>query len=117
MDTSSLHLRLKQAFMAAILLGAVALFIIPPLMAPEYAVRQGEFDARILSSTSGMGMGGKPVLRIRAEDETGRIFWMGVPTTIIVAPETPIMIEAWCETEAFESCVARYRKLLVEGDS
>lgn len=94
--------------MGVAILGVVAAFIVPPLLATDYGVRQGAFEARILSSASGMGMAGRPIVRARVEDQTGRIFWIGMPTTAAIAPETRLAINVWCETGTFETCIARY---------
>jgi|GEM_PF-2617831 len=91
-------------------LGVVAAFIVPPLMATDYTVREGVFEARILSSAAGMGMAARPVIRARVEDETGRIFWIRMPTTVTTAPGTVLLIETWCETESLDNCIGRYQK-------
>jgi len=103
-------MRARQVVAGLIGLVVISFFIIPPLMAPQYDVRQGAFEARIRTSAAGMGMAGKPILRAMVEDEAGRRFWIGVPTTITVAPETLIMIDVWCESKAYESCIGRYRR-------
>ena len=105
--------RIIMSFAGAVI---VALFVVPPLLAPQYEVKQGAFEARILSSAAGMGMAGKPVMRAHIEDETGRLFWIGVPSTITVAPKTQIRITVWCETSAHESCIARYQRFIAHPD-
>ena len=110
MEQPSQASRLKQILMGVGVLAVIAAFIVPPLMAKDYGVHQGTFQARILSSAAGMGMAGKPVLRAQVEDETGRRFWIGVPATTTVAPDTQIIINVWCETEAHASCIGRYRR-------
>jgi len=97
--------------MGLVVLGVVAVFIVPPLIATDYTVRQGVFQAQILSSAAGMGMAARPVIRARVEDETGRVFWIRMPTTVTTAPGTELMIETWCETENFENCIGRYAGL------
>lgn len=94
--------------MGLVAMGILAVFIVLPLMATDYEVRQGTFEARILSSAAGMGMAARPVLRARVEDEIGRVFWIALPSTSINAPDTDLTIDVWCETPAFESCTARY---------
>ncbi|MEO9971071.1 MAG: hypothetical protein ABJG15_14835 [Hyphomonadaceae bacterium] len=110
MEKTSLKTRINQMLICLVGLAIASVFIVPPLMAPQYKFVQGAFNARILNSTSGMGMGGRLVMRARIEDETGRFFWLNVPSTITASPDTSIMITAWCETEAYENCIARYRK-------
>lgn len=111
MQSPAYILRLKQAFMAVVVLGVIAAFIIPPLMATDYSVKQGEFRVEVLTSASGMGMAARPILRAQVKDETGRTFWVGVPASITVAPGTDLVINVWCETEAFDNCIGRYRRL------
>ena len=108
METSPLLLRAKQAFLGLLVVGMLAVFIVLPLMATDYEVRQGPVEARILSSAAGMGMAARPVVRARVEDETGRVFWIALPSTSTTAPDTKLTIDVWCETAAFESCIARY---------
>lgn len=110
MEKTSLTTRIKQMMVGLVGLAIASVFIVPPLLAPQYEIIQGAFNARILNSTAGMGMGGRLVTSARIEDETGRVFWLNVPSTITVSPDTPIMITVWCETEAYERCIARYRK-------
>ena len=108
METSPLLLRAKQALLGLVVMGMLAVFIVLPLMATDYEVRQGTFEARILSSAAGMGMAARPVVRARVEDELGRVFWIALPSTSTTAPDTQLTINVWCETPAFESCIARY---------
>lgn len=88
--------------------GLIALFIVPPLMAPSFDVREGRFQAEILASVSGMGMAARPVVRAQVKDSQERLFWVRMPSTSSVAPGTPLQIDVWCETDAYESCTARY---------
>lgn len=110
MSDSPIIARIEQFSMALMFIGIAAVFIVPPLMATDYPVRQGSFQAEVLSSASGMGMAVRPVIRARVRDDTGRIFWIRVPSTIIVAPGSPLVIETWCETMTFQSCTARYQR-------
>lgn len=103
-------MRLKQVAMGLVILAVGAVFIVPPLLAPDYVVRQGLFMAKVQASASGMGMAGRPILRAQVEDETGRRFWIDMPSASIVAPGTPVQIEVWCETDAHLNCAARHMR-------
>lgn len=109
MENASLGLRIKQALIGLGLICVAALFIVPPLLAPDYSVQQGSFRAHIVSSISGMGMAGRPIVRAQVEDETGRIFWLQLPPTYITAPDVDLLIDVWCLTPDYESCTARYK--------
>ncbi len=108
MGTSKALVGVKQIAIGLIVCAIVAVSIALPLMATDYPVRQGPVEAQILSSAAGMGMAAKPVLRARVEDETGRVFWVQLPSTHSFAAGTALILDVWCETEAFESCAARY---------
>ena len=104
-------MRVKQGLMGLVVLGVVAAFIVSPLIATDYTYREGVFQARILSSASGMGMAARPVIRARVQDETGRVFWIVMSNTVTTAPGTELLIEIWCETESLENCIGRYAGL------
>jgi len=109
METSPLLLRVRQAFLGLVAIGMLVVFIALPLMTTDYEARQGTFDAHILSSAAGMGMAARPVVRARVEDELGRVFWIALPPASTTAPDTKLTIDVWCETPAFQSCIARYK--------
>jgi hypothetical protein len=109
MRQTQFRIRTRQILIGLIGVAVISLFIIPPLLAPQYEVKQGTFQAHILTSAAGMGMAARPILRARIEDETGRIFWLQLPSTHISAAGTPLIIDVWCETDAHKSCTARYR--------
>lgn len=108
MQSPTTLLRMKQLALGLMVGGFLVVSIALPLMATDYPVHQGTSDARILSSAAGMGMAAKPILRTRVEDPTGRIFWVQLPSTHISAAGTFLVIDVWCETDAFTSCAARY---------
>ena len=109
-------MRAKQIITGLIGVALISLFIIPPLLAPQYDVKQGTFQAHILTSAAGMGMAGRPITRAQVEDEIGRRFWIGVPSVVTVAPGTQILINVLCESEAYESCIGRYRRSTSRSD-
>lgn len=86
----------------------VVLFVVPPLLAPSYSVRQGVYSGEVTATNAGMGMAARPVMRVLVELEDGRGWWVRVPATQAVAPGMDIEIELWCQSEAFEACSARY---------
>ncbi|MEO1404919.1 MAG: hypothetical protein AAFV54_00330 [Pseudomonadota bacterium] len=99
---------LRFSVPAALCAGMVYVFVVLPLTAPKFTVRQGEFIGVVAALAAGMGLGARMEQRALIEVEDGRAWWLSVPADQALAQGSKVKVEVVCTTDQFEQCTARY---------
>jgi len=99
---------LRFSIPAALCAGMVYLFVVVPLSAPKFTIKQGEFIGVVAALAAGMGLGARIEQRALIEIEDGRAWWVSVPADEGVARGDKARIDVYCTSDRFENCAARF---------
>ncbi|MEM7006892.1 MAG: hypothetical protein AAGF33_08965 [Pseudomonadota bacterium] len=99
---------LRFTIPAALCAAMVYIFVIVPLTAPKFTVKQGEFIGVIAALAAGMGLGARIEQRALIELKDGRAWWLSIPADKALARGSEVKVEVVCTTDQFDHCTARY---------
>ncbi|MEM9668483.1 MAG: hypothetical protein AAF950_06115 [Pseudomonadota bacterium] len=99
---------LKFSIPALLCAGMVYVFVVLPLSAPKFTMKQGEFIGVVAALAAGMGLGAKIEQRALIELKDGRAWWISVPSNEALARGSNVKVEVVCVTDDFQQCAARY---------
>lgn len=86
----------------------VYLFVVVPLSAPKFTVKQGEFIGVVAALAVGMGLGARIEQRALIELDDGRAWWLSVPADEALSRGSRAKVDIYCVSDRFEQCTARY---------